>query len=40
MNWGRLFGFDKPNVKNLAKDGDIDGLIEAYLRWKRAASSN
>ncbi len=29
MNWGRLFGFDKPNVKTLARDGDIDGLIEA-----------
>jgi HEAT repeat protein len=29
VNWGRLFGFDKPNVKTLAKNGDIDGLIEA-----------
>ena len=29
VNWARLFGLDKPNVKALARDGDIDGLIEA-----------
>ena len=31
MNWARLFGIDKPNVKSLAKHGDVDGLIEAAL---------
>ena len=29
MNWARLFGLDKPNVKSLARDGDVEGLIEA-----------
>ena len=29
MNWARVFGLDKPNVKALARDGDIDGLVEA-----------
>jgi HEAT repeat protein len=29
MKWARLFGVDKPNVKSLAKDGDVEGLIEA-----------
>ena len=29
VNWARLFGFNKPNVKALARDGDIDGLVEA-----------
>jgi HEAT repeat protein len=29
MRWARLFGVDKPSVKSLAKDGDIEGLIEA-----------
>ena len=32
-------GFEVGNVNGVL-DGDIDGLIEAYLRWKRAASSN
>lgn len=29
MNWARLFGLEKPNVKSLARSGDVDGLIEA-----------
>jgi HEAT repeat protein len=29
VNWARLFGLNKPNVKSLARDGDIEGLIEA-----------
>lgn len=29
MNWGRLFGIEKPNVKSLARSGDVDGLIQA-----------
>ncbi len=29
MNWARLFGLDKPNVKALAQAGDTDGLVEA-----------
>jgi HEAT repeat protein len=29
MRWGRLFGVGKPNVKSLAKDGDVEGLIRA-----------
>ena len=29
VNWGRLFGIEKPNVKSLARSGDVDGLIQA-----------
>ncbi len=29
MNWARLLGLEKPNVKSLARSGDVDGLIEA-----------
>ncbi|MBN1527625.1 MAG: HEAT repeat domain-containing protein [Thermoleophilaceae bacterium] len=29
MKLARLFGVDKPNVKSLAKEGDIEGLVEA-----------
>ena len=29
MKFARLFGLDKPNVKALTRDGDVDGLIEA-----------
>ena len=30
-------GYEVGNVNGVL-DGDLDGLMEAYLRWKRAAS--
>jgi peptide chain release factor 2 len=32
-------GFEVGNVNGVL-DGDLDPLMEAYLRWKRAAASN